>query len=321
MSKTKDAEDAEPATWSKGWQRLAARSVEDAAVALLHQHLPPALCARLRSQGGPGAGMWLLALPTDPALTFEAHLFLLAFRLRLLLPLPAGPRQCVCGVELDDWGVHLLACMQTGRVMRRATLHEQAIWQILREAGASAKHRPFLRDLSIPGVAAGDARRLDVVATGLPLYGGRTIVVDATLRSPLTGAGLWRHNADQEDGATFAQAVRDKHHKYPELLAQGLRVQFVVAAGEVGGRCNDQLIGLVRQLARHKASTFARPLRASMHTILARRFWGILSVATQRAVAQCVATEFDPTTNAVFPLPDFEVLMSCNEAPDVSRLC
>ena len=58
-----------------------------------------------------------------------------------------------------------------------------------------------------------------------------------------------------------------------------------------------------------------------MHTILARRFWGILSVATQRAVAQCVATEFDPTTNAVFPLPDFEALMSCNEAPDVSRLC
>ena len=251
----------------------------------------------------------------------EPHLFQLAGRLRLLLPLPAGPRHCSCGVELDDWGLHHLTCVQSGRVTRRAKLHEQAVLQILREAGATARHRPYIRDLAIPGLVASDARKLDVVATGLPLYGGRTIVVDATLRSPLTGAGMWRFNADQADGATFPQAVRDKHNKYPELLAQGLRIQFVVAATEVGGRCNDQLIDLVRQLARHKASTFARPLRASMHTILARRFWGILSVATQRAVAQCVATEFDPTTNAVFPLPDFEALMSCNEAPDVSRLC
>ena len=54
------------------------------------------------------------------------------------------------------------------------------------------------------GWRIGAARRLDVVASGLPFYGGRTIVVDATLRSPLTGAGMWRFNADEEDGATFA---------------------------------------------------------------------------------------------------------------------
>ena len=97
-------------------------------------------------------------------------------------------------------------------------------------------------------------------------------------------------------------------------------VQFVVAASEVGGRCNDQLIDLVRQLARHKASTFAPPLRASMRTILARRFWGILSVATQRAVAQCVDPELGAPVAAVFPLPDLETLVSGAEAPDVSRL-
>ena len=165
-----------------------------------------------------------------------------------------------------------------------------------------------------------DARQLDVVASGLPIYGGRTIIVDATLRSPLTGAGMWRFNAHEEDGASFAQAVVDKHRKYPELVAQGARWKFIVAAAEVGGRSNDELIGLVRELARHKASLFGRPLRATMRTILARRFWGILSVATQRAVAQCVSDEFDATTAAVFPLPDMETLCSGCAAPDVSRL-
>ena len=61
---------------------------------------------------------------------------------------------------------------------------------------------------------------------------------------------MWRFHADQADGATFAETVRDKQHKYSELVAQGARLQFVVAASEVGGRCNEQLITLVRQLAR-----------------------------------------------------------------------
>ena len=81
------------------------------------------------------------------------------------------------------------------------------------------------------------------------MYGGRTIVVDATLRSPLIGSGMRRFNSHVEDGATFAQAVRDKHHKYPELAAQAQRLLFIVAATQVGDRCNDELIDLVRQLA------------------------------------------------------------------------
>ena len=119
-------------------------------------------------------------------------------------------------------------------------LHEQAIWQILREAGASTRDRPFLRDLAIPDVVAADARKFDVVAAGLPQYGGRTIVVDTILRSPLIGAGMWRVNSHVEDGATFAQVVWDKLQKYPELTSQGQRLQFIVAATEVGGRCSDE---------------------------------------------------------------------------------
>ena len=152
------------------------------------------------------------------------------------------------------------------------------------------------------------------------MYGGRTIVVDATLRSSLTGSGMWRFNSHVEDGATFAQAVRDKHHKNPELAAQAQRLHLIVEASEVGGRCNDELIDLVRQLTRCKASSYAPLLRPSMRTILARRYWGILSVATQRAVAQCVSNHFEPLASAAFPLPDLEVILACPEAPDVSCL-
>ena len=57
---------------------------------------------------------------------------------------------------------------------------------MLTEAGARAKHRPLLRDLGIPGVPGSDSRQLDVVASGLPLFGGKSIVGDA-MRSAITG--------------------------------------------------------------------------------------------------------------------------------------
>ena len=265
--------------------------------------------------------MWLQVFPTDPALCFESALFQLALRLRLMQPLPMSEAVCSCGAPLDPWGIHLQACMQTGRVSKRAVVQEQALCQVLREAGATARRQPFLRDLAVPGVAADDARQLDVVASGLPVYGGRTLVLDATLRSPLTGAGHVRFDAHAEDGATFPRARVDKEHKYPELLTQELRIKFIVAAAEVGGRYNDEVVDLVRQLVAHRASRFAPALRQSMRVILARRYWGILSVATQRAVAQCVANPFaTPAVAAAFPVPDLETLLTSYEAPEVSRL-
>ena len=62
--------------------------------------------------------------------------------------------------------------------------------QVLSEAGANAQHRPLLRDLAVPGVLDTDSRQLDLVAGGLSLFGGRTIVGDATLRSPVSGRGV-----------------------------------------------------------------------------------------------------------------------------------
>ena len=129
-----------------------------------------------------------------------------------------------------------------------------------------------------------------------------------------------RFEAHATDGATFAQARRDKEAKYPELRDAALRVKFIVAAAEVGGRYNEEVVSLVRQLVAFRASQFAPLLRRSMRVILARRYWGILSVATQRAVAQCVDNPCVASSASSFPIPDLEVLLTAYEAPEGSRM-
>ena len=77
---------------------------------------------------------------------------------------------------------------------------------------------------------------------------------------------------------------------------------------------------LIRQLVAHRATLFAPCLRQSMRVILARRYWGILSVANQRAVALCAASALATHSAAVYPLPDFETLVTSIEAPEGSRI-
>ena len=103
-------------------------------------------------------------------------------------------------------------------IKRRALLPELAWVQICSEAGGAVKHRPLLRSLAIPAVPPDDGRELDLVVGRLPVYGGKTIIGDVTLRSPLSGEGAPRFNAHREAGATFHNARLDKANAYPELL-------------------------------------------------------------------------------------------------------
>ena len=273
--------------------------------------------------------MWLNVFPTDQALSLQPLLFLMALRRRLSLELPASAASCSCGAPLDPWGNHRLACRTAGRLKQRGRAIEHAVAQLLREAGGHGvlvDHRPLLRDLGVPGVAAPDHRELDVVARGFPLFGGRTIVVDATLRSPLTGSGFTRYSAHLHDGATFAAARADKERKYSELLGQAHRIKFVVAACEVGGRCNQECVDLVRALVLHRAMQAPPTLRPSFRSCLARRYWGILSIAIQRAGAECLLDTPPPLDPLSLPPPSLEVLLGGPAAPEgvdspeVSRL-
>ena len=87
-------------------------------------------------------------------------------------------------------------------------------------------------DLAV--LVAGDARRLEVVADGLPLWGGVQLAVDTTLVSALRGDRNPRRGAATRDGVALSEA-RDKERTYPELVGPGARARLVVLALEVGG--------------------------------------------------------------------------------------
>ena len=126
---------------------------------------------------------------------------------------------------------------------------------------------------------------MNIVAGGLPLFGGRTIVGDATLRSPLTGAGAPRFGSANIDGATFPQARHDKANAYPELVQEGARHKFLVLASEVGGRFSEECVDLVRKLLNFKCDSSNATDKKVFRLLYSRRWWGILSMSVQRAVA------------------------------------
>ena len=79
--------------------------------------------------------------------------------------------------------------------------------RIFREAGARVATNVLVRDLDLLVPNVHDGRRLEIVAVGLPLFGGAQLVVDTTLVSPLRGDGSPRPNAAVRDGVAL-QAAR-----------------------------------------------------------------------------------------------------------------
>ena len=82
-----------------------------------------------------------------------------------------------------------------------------------------------------------DDRRLEVVANGLPLWGGAQLAVDATPVSPLDSAGRPRRRGGRTFGAALVEARLRKDCAYPELLR--------VLALEVGGRWSEEAAFLI----------------------------------------------------------------------------
>ena len=124
---------------------------------------------------------------------------------------------------------------------------DRAIAQICLEAGARVRTNVKLRDLNV-SVRAGDERHIEVVASGLPLFGGAQLAVGATLPGVLGRDGECRLRADWQDGAV-AEGVRDdKGAAHPEL-ASGTRCWLVVVAQETGGRFSAETADFLRQLA------------------------------------------------------------------------
>ena len=148
--------------------------------------------AHLRSHSGRNAGAALGGAPSAEEYTIDSAAFRVLLLERLRLPLPLTEAVCEgCGRSLDLLGRHRAACTRSGRIKRRGMPIERTLARVCREAGATVKPNVMLVDLNV-GVRAGDGRRLEVLAQGLPCRSGKQLAVDVTLRHALTTDGLPR---------------------------------------------------------------------------------------------------------------------------------
>jgi len=161
---------------------------------------------------------------------------------------------------------------------------ERATARVCREAGARVATNVPLRNLNLQGVPPHDERQLEVVANGLPVWGGVQLAVDATLVFPVRRNGTARPRAATEDGAALVDAARRKRRRYPEFGARG-RCHLVVLGLEVGGRWSEEATIFVRLLAQAKARAAPEVLRRSAELAWQRRWSAILAVAAQRSLA------------------------------------
>ena len=107
---------------------------------------------------------------------------------------------------------------------------------------------------------------------------------DATFRSPLTGAGKPHPQADTTDGIVLSRAESTKQARYRDVETSGFG-KLLVLGVEVGGRWNSTALTLVRALAKHKASHSPPLLRKASQLAWADRWWALLGVTSQRALA------------------------------------
>ena len=317
-------EEADPGEWKRGWQFKASDIIHKAKYTSQLSQNNPTTVAKLRSQAGTAAAMWLDTQPISVWAKIPANLFCTGLRMRAFLPLPLQERVCpagLCNCELDEFGYHLLACPLIGRKKWRCIPLEKAFVQIVKEAGGYAKHNVPIDRIQAQGIARGDQRRLDGVGWGLPIFEGLPIVMDATIRSPLTGAGLPAPGSYRKDGATFRQARYDKRRAYPELH-DSPACTFLTLSCETGGRWSKEVSDLVGALTTYKSEQYTRALRKSIKLLYTRRFWQLLSVAAMKGITASVEGlgEIDDS-GAFLQMPHFEeVLAGADLPPEVSRL-
>ena len=169
--------------------------------------------ALLRSQTGPYAKM---------TLSIDSTLFRVLFLRRLGFPLSF--HLCRCGRPL----ARIEAVCWDGADLRwRAELPESAA------KGGRVTLNMMVRDMDLGCSARHDTRRLEVVANGLPLFGGTQLSIDTTLVSTLHCDGSARRGVAHRDGAALLAVRRKKERTYPELIGPHTRARLVLV-GEVG---------------------------------------------------------------------------------------
>ena len=315
--------------WAHGWQYYASQARWEAYVnAHVVPRLSPQERAKLLSNAGVEAAAWARALPTSPETTRHCEHFQIFLRRRLFLPLPVDMGSCEangCSATLDDRGDHYAACPKTGRLKTRGTRLEEAWARVIAESGVrfrgGVQNQPRLGEL-VAGIDAQDERRVEFIIYGTELSAGLPMVLDVCMVSPLHADGCPRPGTSRHPGIAMEEAVKGKRRWYHEL-EDSPNYKFHVAACETGGRWNEGAQQLVSTLIRHKTQQVPRLLRRAAALGYQRRWWSILSVAAQTALADTLMPSYVymPNNRVSHEAPLLsEVLALASDPPVPSRL-
>ena len=311
----------EEAPRTRGWQQQATIPVHTANYNELQAAIPPASQALLQSQAGPFASRAFTTIPYSAEFEYPSHLFRILLLRRLRLHLPLSARSCRCRRPLDPLGDHRAACAQSGVLRSRGGPLERAAARICREGGARVTTNTRLADLNIQNLSRVDDRRIEVIANGLPMWGGSQLAVDTTLVSPLTRTGEPRSRGGTYAGAALHDARRSKERTYPELL-NNRRCRLVVLGIEVGGRWSNEASNFICMLAKARARSSPPSLQAATSAALVSRWSALLTHAAATSFAASLLFEdLSPHHNQDGDLPPFGHLLSHTSPPvPVSRL-
>ena len=208
---------------------------------------------------------------------------------RLRLPLFVCEVRCECGFLVDGQGRHRVACPHSGRLHTRASAPERTLARVCREAGASVRFNAKLVDMNI-AVPANDARAVEVLASGLPLFHGAQLAVDITLRSVLTATVMLRPGAAVVDGIVCMAARADKELKYSKLLC-GDRCRLVVVALETCGRWSPEAVDFIERLAMARARDAPPNLQRSAFLSWRRRWICMIAISCGRSFANTLVSQ------------------------------
>ena len=85
----------------------------------------------------------------------------------------------------------------------------------------------------------------------------------------------------------MAQAIAQKQRRYADVMADGAS-SLLVLGSEVYGRWSPDAVQVVRELVALKAGQAPPTLRGCAAYAWSNRWWALISVGTQRAVAEAL---------------------------------
>ena len=154
-------------------------------------------------------------------------------------------------------------------------------------------------------VAASSARSVGA-RRGVPLF------IDVTIVSVHTGSGEARPHAASTDRGIIGSGVATKRRKHADVHSSAT-ASLLVLGCEVYGRWSDDTTRTMRELAALKARQAPPLLRGCAMHAWSNRWWGIVGVGVQRAIAEALLREggFDLQASAATtdPPPLADVLL------------